>query len=550
MTKKGKFAPLPAPFPWTGGKSRIGPQVWERFGPDCYTYIEPCFGSGAMLLANPWGGCPREIVGDSELLLANAWRSIQVSPEQTAYYADEQTSHIELHWRQRWLVRWAADAGVRERLLDPEQYWCDPQAAGYWLYGVSNWISVSNFAKRGVDGEVQSETRNCRPMIGSGSTRLGIAQQRTGKSGGWGRNPTPARPPASIPDVAEPQNDASRPHVWHGGGVVQQRDGSQSGWGRHQQPTQPPAEIADIPADGITRPVVPPSGYAPGVAANRDGLASGWGVHQSPSQPPAEIADQPAAQTGMPRVAQKNVGQGVSQQRTGGQGHNPTAAPAAIPDHPMPADTVKRPLIDHTGQRATQMQQAYVGKKIQRLTHGLWTPEAGPEAMLPPPVAPGLPARGFHDDAVRLSGERLVPWFRALQRRLSRVYVLAMGWRQCVASRTMLGQHDADRATAIFLDPPYRTEQRASGLYAQDDDGLTADAVADWCRDAGSSDKIRIAMCALEGDYDMPTGWTWETWDSKGWQNRGEQAAEIVWYSPGCLRPAAAERVWQIGMTF
>ena len=40
---------LDAPFPWFGGKRRVAPIVWQRFG-DVQNYVEPFFGSGAVLL--------------------------------------------------------------------------------------------------------------------------------------------------------------------------------------------------------------------------------------------------------------------------------------------------------------------------------------------------------------------------------------------------------------------------------------------------------------------------------------------------------------------
>ena len=41
---------LKAPFPWFGGKSRVADIVWDRFG-KVDNYVEPFFGSGAVLLA-------------------------------------------------------------------------------------------------------------------------------------------------------------------------------------------------------------------------------------------------------------------------------------------------------------------------------------------------------------------------------------------------------------------------------------------------------------------------------------------------------------------
>ena len=43
---------MQVPFPWFGGKSRAAHLVWERFG-DLPNYVEPFFGSGAVLLNRP-----------------------------------------------------------------------------------------------------------------------------------------------------------------------------------------------------------------------------------------------------------------------------------------------------------------------------------------------------------------------------------------------------------------------------------------------------------------------------------------------------------------
>jgi site-specific DNA-adenine methylase len=43
---------MQAPFPWFGGKSRVGAIVWHAFG-NVRNYVEPFFGSVAVLLARP-----------------------------------------------------------------------------------------------------------------------------------------------------------------------------------------------------------------------------------------------------------------------------------------------------------------------------------------------------------------------------------------------------------------------------------------------------------------------------------------------------------------
>lgn len=43
---------LKSPYPYFGGKSKIAAEVWKRFG-NTPNYVEPFFGSGAVLLARP-----------------------------------------------------------------------------------------------------------------------------------------------------------------------------------------------------------------------------------------------------------------------------------------------------------------------------------------------------------------------------------------------------------------------------------------------------------------------------------------------------------------
>lgn len=47
-----EIAPLKAPFPWFGGKSRAAHLIWPRFG-NVPNYVEPFAGSLAVLLNRP-----------------------------------------------------------------------------------------------------------------------------------------------------------------------------------------------------------------------------------------------------------------------------------------------------------------------------------------------------------------------------------------------------------------------------------------------------------------------------------------------------------------
>ena len=77
---------LSAPFPWFGGKSRAASLIWERLG-DVPNYVEPFFGSGAVLLNRPTDP-GIETVNDKDGFVANTWRAIAADPDAVAHWAD------------------------------------------------------------------------------------------------------------------------------------------------------------------------------------------------------------------------------------------------------------------------------------------------------------------------------------------------------------------------------------------------------------------------------------------------------------------------------
>ena len=130
-----------APFPWFGGKSKASELIWSRLG-DVGHYVEPFAGSLATLLLRPHE-CNRpyhsETVNDLDGFLVNAWRAIQLSPDETADAASWPVSELDLTARHLWLIRWRDEVEPARRLAaDPD--WHDPKAAGYWLWGISAWI--------------------------------------------------------------------------------------------------------------------------------------------------------------------------------------------------------------------------------------------------------------------------------------------------------------------------------------------------------------------------------------------------------------------------
>lgn len=140
---------IKAPFPWFGGKSRVAADVWDRFG-DVTNYVEPFYGSGAVLLARPHA--PRiETVNDLDRYVANFWRCLSAlrndgevrTPDElealahrVAMWCDWPVNEADLHARHRWLVE---HVDFREKMRrDP--FYFDPLVAGWWVWGLCAWI--------------------------------------------------------------------------------------------------------------------------------------------------------------------------------------------------------------------------------------------------------------------------------------------------------------------------------------------------------------------------------------------------------------------------
>ena len=161
---------IDAPFPWFGGKRRVADVVWERFG-DVPNYVEPFFGSGAVLLNRPASHRQtKETVNDKDGYVANFWRAVQQDSEQTAFYADNPVNENDLHARHAWLV------GQRETLTarlegDPNFY--DAKIAGWWVWGICCWIG-SGFCSGAGPWVVDPDNRQ---LVHLGDNGRGVNRQ-------------------------------------------------------------------------------------------------------------------------------------------------------------------------------------------------------------------------------------------------------------------------------------------------------------------------------------------------------------------------------------
>lgn len=169
------FNNLPSPYPWFGGKRRVATEVWQAFG-QVDNYVEPFFGSGAVLLARPDFDPARrqtETVNDADGFVANFWRALQADPEAVSHWADYPVSEMDLHARHGWLVN--RRARLTWSLEDPDFY--DVKTAGWWVWGIAQWIG-SGWCSG--DGPWQSNGSNLidtRKLPHLGDAGMGVNRQ-------------------------------------------------------------------------------------------------------------------------------------------------------------------------------------------------------------------------------------------------------------------------------------------------------------------------------------------------------------------------------------
>ena len=243
---------LSAPFPYYGGKARLADAVWRELG-DVTVYAEPFAGSLAVLLAS--APHRREIVCDTDGHICNFWRALQHDPKGVARHADYPTFHQDLRARHLWLRRWGQDNAER---VSAEAEFFDVRAAGWWVWGISNWIGggwcqAPGDRRPAVDGKgaggrgVQTQRENLPPdqiprLDPQGGGR-GVQTQRLGVPdsipkvacfvGGQGVQAQRL----SVPWDKRPQVDS---RALGGRGVQAQRQGSPGAWPR---PRETPAPV-------------------------------------------------------------------------------------------------------------------------------------------------------------------------------------------------------------------------------------------------------------------------------------------------------------------
>ena len=167
------------PFPWFGGKSRASNLIWERFG-DVEQYIEPFFGSGAVLFKRPT--TPRyEVINDADGFVANFWRAVKSDPDEVARWAVWPCSEVDLLARHRWLCEVTRKRDFLESMkCDPEYY--DARIAGYWCWGLCYWIGGGGWCSGWWDGEKRENVKPVGSKIPSQRRGAGVGVTKTEKA--------------------------------------------------------------------------------------------------------------------------------------------------------------------------------------------------------------------------------------------------------------------------------------------------------------------------------------------------------------------------------
>lgn len=141
------------------------------------------------------------------------------------------------------------------------------------------------------------------------------------------------------------------------------------------------------------------------------------------------------------------------------------------------------------------------------------------------PQLSGNSGSGVHRQAA------LIEWMQALSQRLRRVRVCCGDWSRIVTP-SCTWKLGGGQLTGVFLDPPYSHELRDNRLYSCEDD--VAVEVRNWAVANGDNPNLRIALCGLDYEHEMPEGWRVRTWRSpRGYSKK--KRVEVIWFSRNCL---------------
>ncbi len=128
----------------------------------------------------------------------------------------------------------------------------------------------------------------------------------------------------------------------------------------------------------------------------------------------------------------------------------------------------------------------------------------------------------------------LVEWFHELATRLRHVRVACGDWTRVLSNSVLFCQQSGAAMTVgVVLDPPYL---RGDIDYAAGGVGTKLpEDVRRWAIEHGEDRRLRIVLCGLDGDHDMPGDWRRVVWAAKnGTKGVRAETSECLWFSPHC----------------
>lgn len=261
------MAELRAPYPYFGVKRRVAPVVWRAFGRDVPNFIDPFFGSNAILLARPGGPGKIETINDADRMVANFWRALCAEPWAVAEWADGPVNEADMHAHHRWLVAQLADgAAFREQMhADPDFF--DVKIAGWWVNGICEWIGggwcvePDNHKHPKLDGI----GKGVHAQHGHGRGKIRSEEENRPDLTGQGRGVHSKRGGGAL-------RGRPRPNLNGGQGV---HAPGANGKARNLNAAQRPRMSGDSAGEGVH---VPPE-KLPMLAVKADGACAGRGIH-------------------------------------------------------------------------------------------------------------------------------------------------------------------------------------------------------------------------------------------------------------------------------
>ena len=172
-----------------------------------------------------------------------------------------------------------------------------------------------------------------------------------------------------------------------------------------------------------------------------------------------------------------------------------------------------------------------------------------------PDVSASNSGHGVHQKRPQLSSNAMggvqsdspiLDWMLALAARIRRLRVCCGDWSRVVTPSCTYKLGGEQTVTGVLLDPPYdlriaRSRRTGSDgaaptdkLYASHDNDLSAEVRA-WAINTGANRNMRIALCGLEAEHEMPSNWEPVYWNApRGYSRRKRR--EVIWFSPYCIK--------------